>query len=123
MSLFRSIFRNKAKEGGPEASNEYQADQPQNSEVTAWEKTSPEEFLEHWIIQAVEMRASDIHFEKFRTYLKVRYRIDGKLHTTTKLPGNLHGGIVSRVKILAKLKIDEKRLPQDERFAINRNSH
>ncbi|MDR1458496.1 MAG: GspE/PulE family protein [Puniceicoccales bacterium] len=127
MSLFRSIFRSKAKENGPEAMAEHpidtqQTNSPQPIEAILREKTSPEEFLDHWIRQAIDIGTSDIHFEKFRTQLRVRYRIDGKLRTIAKLPENLHGGLLVRIKILAKLKIDEKRLPQDGRFSIEHNS-
>jgi type II secretory ATPase GspE/PulE/Tfp pilus assembly ATPase PilB-like protein len=127
MSLFRSIFRSKAKENGREAIagpgiDGSEINSPSSAEAILQRKTSPEEFLDHWLRQAIEMRASDIHFEKFRTYLKVRYRVDGKLQTIAKLPENLHGGLIARIKILTKLKIDEKRLPQDGRFSIKHHS-
>lgn len=66
---------------------------------------------------AVETRASDIHVEPFEDRVRVRFRIDGVLTTALTLPKNLHSAIVTRVKILSDLKIDETRLAQDGRFA------
>jgi type IV pilus assembly protein PilB len=66
---------------------------------------------------AIEGNASDIHIEYTGEKVKVRFRIDGILHTTIVLPPNVYGGIVARVKILAKLRLDEKRKPQDGSFS------
>ncbi|MEK7506703.1 MAG: GspE/PulE family protein [Patescibacteria group bacterium] len=66
---------------------------------------------------AVETRASDIHLEPFEEKIRLRFRIDGILQTTLSLPINLLSAIVTRVKILSDLKIDEMRLPQDGRFS------
>ena len=66
---------------------------------------------------AVESRASDIHVEPFEDRVRVRFRIDGILTTSLTLPKNLHSAVVTRVKILSDLKIDETRLAQDGRFA------
>ncbi|MBX4205140.1 MAG: GspE/PulE family protein [Candidatus Doudnabacteria bacterium] len=68
---------------------------------------------------AIEGRASDIHVEPTEDDLRVRYRIDGVLHSSLILPKSVHSAIVSRIKILSNLKIDEQRLPQDGRFHIN----
>lgn len=65
---------------------------------------------------AVEGRASDVHIENTGEKVKVRFRVDGTLHTSLFLPKNVHSSMVARVKILAKLKLDEKRKPQDGRF-------
>lgn len=65
---------------------------------------------------AVKSHASDIHIEPEENFLKVRYRIDGILRPTITLPKHLLPAIVSRIKILSNLKIDEQRLPQDGRF-------
>lgn len=67
---------------------------------------------------AVEARASDIHIEPTDEEVKVRYRIDGVLHSSLVLPRHVHSAIVSRIKILTNLKIDESRLPQDGRFHV-----
>ena len=66
---------------------------------------------------AIESNASDIHIEHSGDKVKVRFRVDGALHTTLVLPTNVHSGIVARVKILAKLRLDEKRKPQDGSFS------
>lgn len=65
---------------------------------------------------AVEGGASDVHIENTGDKVKVRFRVDGTLHTSLFLPEAVHSSIVARVKILAKLKLDEKRKPQDGRF-------
>ena len=70
------------------------------------------------ITRAVESRASDIHMEPFEDELKVRYRIDGVLHEIESVPKKLQAAIVSRVKIMAKLNIAERRLPQDGRIRL-----
>ena len=67
---------------------------------------------------AVESRASDIHIEPFDDRVRTRFRIDGVLQTTLSLPKNLHSAVVTRIKILSDLKIDEQRLAQDGRFSI-----
>ncbi len=65
---------------------------------------------------AIEERASDIHIEGTEKSLKIRFRVDGILHTGLILPRKIHSAIISRIKILANLKIDETRKPQDGRF-------
>jgi general secretion pathway protein E len=70
------------------------------------------------ITRAIEMRASDIHFEPFENQFRVRYRVDGVLHDVESPPNRLQAAIVSRVKIMAKLNIAERRLPQDGRIML-----
>jgi len=65
---------------------------------------------------AIKSRASDIHIEPRETKTAVRYRIDGILEEKLALPRSIHDSLVSRIKILSEMKIDEKRLPQDGRF-------
>lgn len=65
---------------------------------------------------AVKNRVSDIHVEPQERKTRVRYRIDGILHEKLALPKSVHAAVVSRIKILSDMKIDEKRLPQDGRF-------
>jgi len=62
---------------------------------------------------ATEGLASDIHIENVGDKVKVRFRVDGVLHTSLELPINVYNGVVARIKILAKLRLDEKRKPQD----------
>lgn len=66
--------------------------------------------------EAVNVGASDIHIEPQRMRLRVRFRVDGVLHDQSSLPVELQQPIVSRVKVLSNLKIDENRVPQDGRF-------
>ena len=70
------------------------------------------------IQRAVEMRASDIHIEPFENRLKVRYRVDGVLAEGESPPPNLTAAVISRIKIMAKLNIAERRLPQDGRIMV-----
>ncbi|CAN5655121.1 type II secretion system ATPase GspE [soil metagenome] len=75
--------------------------------------------LVNLIIQrAVELRASDIHIEPFENRLKVRYRIDGVLEEGESPPQNLTAAVISRIKIMARLNIAERRLPQDGRIML-----
>lgn len=69
----------------------------------------------------VKAGASDIHIEPRENDVVVRYRIDGLLREANKLPRKLLGSLISRIKILSKLKIDEHRTPQDGRFKVNVN--
>lgn len=66
---------------------------------------------------AIDGRASDIHIEPTPTGVRVRYRVDGDLHTSVILPANTHRAIVARIKVLSSIRLDEKRRPQDGRFS------
>ena len=66
--------------------------------------------------EAVEQGASDVHIEPRKTRIRIRFRIDGDLREVSSFPIELHQPIISRVKILSNLKIDETRIPQDGRF-------
>jgi len=68
--------------------------------------------------RAVESRASDVHIEPFENRLKVRYRIDGVLHEVEAPPASSTAAVISRVKIMARLNIAERRLPQDGRIQL-----
>ena len=70
------------------------------------------------ISQAVEKRASDIHIEPFEKEFRIRYRVDGILFQQDNPPRELKAAIISRVKLMAKLNIAERRLPQDGRIKI-----
>ncbi len=67
---------------------------------------------------AIRSQASDIHIEPREGFVQIRYRIDGVLREVNQLPRNVLGALVSRIKILSNLKIDERRVPQDGRFKI-----
>lgn len=72
---------------------------------------------------AVRSSASDIHIEPREDYVQIRYRIDGVLREVNRLPRNVIGSLISRIKILSSLKIDEHRVPQDGRFKIKVSGH
>ena len=83
------------------------------------ENSAPIVRLVHLMItEAVQLRASDIHIEPFEDVVRIRYRIDGVLHKRDCPPRRLLGAIISRVKILAKMDIAERRRPQDGRIKI-----
>jgi type IV pilus assembly protein PilB len=68
---------------------------------------------------AIRSHASDVHIEPREEFVQIRYRIDGVLKEVNRLPRNVMGALISRIKILSNLKIDERRVPQDGRFKIN----
>jgi general secretion pathway protein E len=70
------------------------------------------------ITRAIEKRASDIHMEPFEDHFRVRYRIDGVLHDVESPPKRLQAAIISRIKIMSKMNIAERRLPQDGRIML-----
>lgn len=72
--------------------------------------------VDRFINQAANMNASDIHIEPTANQVKIRFRIDGLLHTTVQMPKSILSPVIARIKILARLKIDEHRIPQDGRF-------
>ena len=67
---------------------------------------------------AVDNKASDVHIEPLGDKTRVRYRIDGILRSVAMLPGHIHSAIVSRIKVMSNLKLDETRVPQDGRIRI-----
>ncbi|MBK5294151.1 MAG: Flp pilus assembly complex ATPase component TadA, partial [Acidobacteriia bacterium] len=106
----------------------------QKQETVGFEDTEASEDLEHlrdmaseapvirlvnaMVAAAVEKRASDIHIEPFEKEFRIRYRIDGVLHLQEAPPRELKAAMISRVKLMAKLNIAERRLPQDGRIKI-----
>jgi type IV pilus assembly protein PilB len=70
------------------------------------------------ISYALDSRASDIHIEPMENTIRVRYRIDGVLRQIVEYPTNIHPAVVSRIKIMSNLKIDEQRIPQDGRSDV-----
>ena len=102
-----------------EALKEYQPTGVQTDEVVASIKEAPVAKIVSTILEfAFKSRASDIHIEPEETRTRVRYRIDGILSEKISLPKMIHDAVVSRVKILSQMKIDEKRIPQDGRFSF-----
>ena len=76
-------------------------------------------FVNLVLFQAVQDRASDIHFEPFEDEFKIRYRVDGALYEMAPPPKNLAVPVTSRIKVMANLDISERRLPQDGRISLN----
>jgi len=108
-------LKNKAEEDFLESANK-KDDQKNVEEIT---KSAPVSKIVSVIIRhAVEGRASDIHIEPIQNESRVRYRIDGILHNSLILPRSVHGSIVGRIKVLANLKLDETRMPQDGRIRV-----
>ncbi len=104
---------------------EYKTKNEEAAEVEEVIKSAPVSKMVSVILKhAVDGRASDIHIEPGENSSRIRYRIDGVLQTSLVLPKYIHSAVVSRIKVLANLKIDETRLPQDGRIRIsvsNRN--
>jgi type IV pilus assembly protein PilB len=71
------------------------------------------------VIDAIKKEASDIHIEPQRKALRVRFRIDGMLQEVVRLPLNMRDGLISRVKVMARLDIAERRVPQDGKIRLN----
>lgn len=67
---------------------------------------------------AIDLRSSDIHIEPQQTTVQIRYRVDGSLQRIVEYPTNIHPAVVSRIKIMSNLKIDEQRIPQDGRAQV-----
>lgn len=72
---------------------------------------------------AIEGLASDIHIENTGEKVKVRFRVDGILHTSLVMPLSVYNGVIARIKILSKLRLDEKRKPQDGGFSARVDNH
>ena len=70
------------------------------------------------ISYALDLRSSDIHIEPLENQVRMRYRVDGVLRHVVEYPPNLHPAVVSRIKIMSNLKIDEQRIPQDGRADV-----
>lgn len=96
---------------------------PRQKQVETVVREAPIAKIVNTILEfAVRSRASDIHIEPMEDRTRVRYRIDGVLHEKLILPKSIHDSLVSRIKILSGMKIDEKRLPQDGRFTFRTGS-
>jgi len=90
---------------------------PWKGAVEEEEKVAPvAKLLASFLKYAVDNDASDIHIEPYMGKSRIRYRIDGVLHDRAMLPGYLHSALISRVKVLANLRLDETRIPQDGRI-------
>ena len=101
------------------ALKEYQPKELQIEETVTSIKEAPVAKIVSTILEfAFKSRASDIHIEPEENRTRVRYRIDGILSEKLSLPKVIHEAVISRIKILSQMKIDEKRIPQDGRFSF-----
>jgi type IV pilus assembly protein PilB len=75
-------------------------------------------YVNNLIEQAIESRASDLHFEPYESEMRVRYRIDGVLHETDTVPKAVQSALISRLKIMSSLDITERRVPQNGRMTV-----
>ncbi|MBI5138487.1 MAG: type II/IV secretion system protein [Candidatus Vogelbacteria bacterium] len=99
------------------ASKELQESMSQHVEVDIIEEAPVSKIVAVIIQHATEGNASDIHIEPLDKRVRVRFRVDGDMNTSLFLPLGVHDAVVARIKILANIKIDEKRRPQDGRFS------
>lgn len=113
-----------AKEKFTEEEKEETMSIEESSDNTDVIKSAPVAKIVSVIIRhAVEGGASDIHIEPKHREGRVRYRIDGVLHTTITLPDYLYNAVISRIKVLANLRLDETRKPQDGRIRMKLNGN
>ncbi|MBV8124525.1 MAG: Flp pilus assembly complex ATPase component TadA, partial [Paucibacter sp.] len=75
-------------------------------------------FLQKMLIDAINMRASDLHFEPYEYHYRVRFRVDGELREITQPPIAIKDKLASRIKVISRLDISEKRVPQDGRMKL-----
>lgn len=108
--------QNQLEENISQIANDVQLNQDHKLELAA--KTPVSLSLELMMNQAVRDRASDIHIEPQENKLRIRYRIDGKLHDAYSLPMSVHPALISRIKILSEMNIAEQRRPQDGQFSM-----
>lgn len=99
-----------------EVAPEKNARPTENYKISFIKEEKISEIVSHILEFAVKSRSSDIHIEPEERATRVRYRIDGILVEKLTIPRELHDSLVSRIKILSEMKIDEKRIPQDGRF-------
>jgi len=112
-----SALETRAQEKEYEKSESAKKEEP--TESAEFTKSAPVVKIVSVIIRhAVEGRASDIHIEPLKNETRVRYRIDGILCTSLVLPINIHNSIIARIKVMANLKLDETRVPQDGRIRL-----
>jgi type IV pilus assembly protein PilB len=112
-----SALELKAKEEEEEIKKSIEDEDLRFEEIT---KSAPiSKIISAAIRHGVELGASDIHIEPLPKESRIRYRVDGILKTSLVLPRNIHDSLVSRVKVMSKLKLDETRIPQDGRIGLN----
>jgi type IV pilus assembly protein PilB len=92
---------------------------PESADVTTEVEDAPVvRFLQKMLIDAINMRASDLHFEPYEYHYRVRFRIDGELREITQPPLAIKDKLASRIKVISRMDIAEKRVPQDGRMKL-----
>ena len=92
---------------------------PESPDVTADVEDAPVvRFLQKMLIDAINARASDLHFEPYEYHYRVRFRVDGELREITQPPIAIKDKLASRIKVISRLDISEKRVPQDGRMKL-----
>lgn len=92
---------------------------PESAEVATDVEDAPVvRFLQKMLIDAINMRASDLHFEPYESHYRVRFRVDGELREITQPPIAIKEKLASRIKVISRLDIAEKRVPQDGRMKL-----
>lgn len=92
---------------------------PANAEAVAEVEDAPVvRFLQKMLVDAINMRASDLHFEPYEFNYRVRFRVDGELREITQPPIAIKDKLASRIKVISRLDISEKRVPQDGRMKL-----
>ncbi len=99
--------------------SEEEAAAPETQEVTADVEDAPVvRFLQKMLIDAINARASDLHFEPYEFHYRVRFRVDGELREITQPPIAIKDKLASRIKVISRMDIAEKRIPQDGRMKL-----
>ena len=116
---FNQELSSALKSRAEEEEGKVELDEKDEIKLEEMTKSAPVAKIVSVIIRnAVEGGASDIHVEPLMKESRVRYRIDGILHTSLVLPKNVHNSVVARIKVMANLKLDETRIPQDGRIRL-----
>jgi type IV pilus assembly protein PilB len=101
-----------------EITDEEQAPQEKQEAVSEVEDAPVVKFLHKMLVDAINLRASDLHFEPYEFHYRVRFRIDGELREITQPPIAIKEKLASRIKVISRLDISEKRVPQDGRMKL-----
>lgn len=104
--------------GGLDGGSVYSVDHSIDQDATDGQEAPIVRLVNQIIVEAVKGRASDIHIEPFGNRVRLRYRIDGVCHEQDRIPKRTQAAVIARLKIMAGMKIEEKRVPQDGRIKL-----
>lgn len=105
--------------GALDGSQVYSVDHSIDQDATDGQEAPIIRLVNQIIVEAVKARASDIHIEPFANRVRLRYRIDGVCHERDRIPKRTQAAVIARLKIMAGMKIEEKRVPQDGRIKLD----